>query len=112
MERKHSRLGIASFAISLLAGALLLALVVIAGVLGAGRARGGVPYPGQTLVGLAAIGLLAADGVAVGLGIASVCQSARIRVFGILGLTFSSLTLAGGVVLAVIGLIFTAIRAR
>jgi len=57
-------------------------------------------------------GLLGADEVAAGLGIASVCQSARKRIFGILGLSFSALTLVGGVGLMILGLIFVAMRAH
>jgi hypothetical protein len=112
VAESHSRLGIASFAISLAVGLLLLLLFVVAGFLNSGRIQHSGPYPGQTAVGILAIMLLAADIVAIGLGIASVCQSAKKRVFGILGLTFSSLTLVGGVALIIIGILFAASLSR
>jgi hypothetical protein len=108
MEEKHSRLGIASFAISMVVGLLFVALFAVAGVLNAGRFQRGGSYPGQALIGFIAIFLLTAEVVAVGLGIASVCQSARKRVLGILGLTCSSLTLLGVIALMIIGLVYAA----
>jgi hypothetical protein len=108
MEEKHSRLGIASFAISLVVGFLFVALFAIAGALNAGRFQRGGSYPGQTLVGFIAIFLMAAEIGAIGLGIASICQSARKRVFGVLGLAFSSLTLLGVIALMIIGLLYAA----
>jgi len=112
MEEKHSRLGIASFALSLITGFLLFILFAVAGMLNGGRVEHGGRYPGQMLVGFIVFGLLGADVVAAGLGIASVCQSARKRIFGILGLSFSALTLVGGVGLMILGLIFVAMRAH
>jgi len=106
MEEKHSRLGIASFAISIAVGCLMLLLFVIGGLLAAGRVQHGQAYPGQVLVGITAILLLAADIVAVGLGLAALFQPATKRIFGILGLTFSSLTVGGSVLLIVIGLLY------
>ena len=93
MEQPHSRLGIASFVISVIVIVLFLALFAVAGVLHQKHPEG--PYPGQILVGLIAIGLFFADVVAAGLGIASICQSASKRTFGILGLIFSALTIVG-----------------
>ena len=103
---KHSGIGIASFVISLAAGCLLLALLVIAGFLNSGRVEHGKPYPGQTIVGLALIALMGADVVAAGLGVASLFQNTKKRLFGILGLVFSSLTLLGGVGLVLIGIAY------
>lgn len=106
MEEKHSRLGMASFGISILIGCLIFALIIVAGVLNSGRIEHGQAYPGQTLVGLAILALLSADVLAVGLGIAALCQSGTRRLFGILGLTFSSLTLMGTVGLIILGLVY------
>ena len=106
MEERHSKLGIASFSISIAVGVLMLALFVVAGLLNAGRVQRGGEYPGQMLVGFAMIGLVAADVVAVGLGIAAITRPGTKRIFGLLGLIFSSLTILGGAGLVVIGLVY------
>ena len=106
MEEKHSRLGIASFGISIVVGCLMFALFIIASLLNAGRIQQGHEYPGQVIVGLIGIALLAGDVIAVGLGIAALCQSGRRRLFGILGLTFSSATIVGAIGLIILGLAY------
>jgi len=106
MEEKHSRLGIASFAVSVAVGCSMLLLFVIGGVLSAGRIQGAQDYPGQVVVGIVAILLLAADIVALGLGLAALFQPATKRVFGVLGLTFSSLTVVGSSALIAIGILY------
>ena len=112
VEVKHSMLGIASFAISVGVGCLMLVLFMVAGFLNAGRVQHGQGYPGQLIVGLFAIFLWAADLVAAGLGIAALCQAGRKRLFGVLGLVFSSGTLLGSIALVVVGLIYAARFAR
>jgi len=106
VEKKHSGIGIASFGISVAVGILMVALLGMAAVLSAHRVQGNPNYPGQTLVGLAAIFLMAADVLAVGLGIASVCQTGRQRLFGILGLVFSGGTILGTLALIIIGILY------
>lgn len=106
MEEKHSRLGMASFGISIFIGCLIFILFIVAGALSSGRVDHGHPYPGQSLVGLAILALLAADFLAVGLGIAALCQTGTRRLFGILGLAFSSLTLMGTVGVIILGLMY------
>jgi hypothetical protein len=103
MDDRHSGIGIASFAISLVTGPLLLGVFVIAGILY--NAHRGAQYPGQTLVGFATMGLMALDAVAFGLGIASIVQPKRNKLFGILGLVFSGMTMLGTAGLIFIGLI-------
>ncbi len=49
---------------------------------------------------------MAADVLAVGLGIAAVCQTGKKRLFGILGLVFSGGTIMGTIALIIIGLIY------
>jgi hypothetical protein len=112
MEEKHSVLGIASFSISIAVGCLMILLFVAAGVLNAGRIEHGREYPGQAIVGLTAILLLAADVVAAGLGIATLCQANRKRLFGILGLVFSMGTVLGSVALIIVGLAYASRFAR
>jgi hypothetical protein len=102
-EEKHSRMGVASFVISLVAGIAMLALFIVAGMLHRYHQQDG-QYPGQVMVGLVMIFLFFAELVAVGLGIASVCEKGRKKVFGILGLSFSALTVLGAVGLIVLGL--------
>ncbi len=112
MEEKHSRLGIASFALSLIVGFLLIAVFVAAGLLAQRHGARGGNYPGQTAIGLSAIALFGADLVALALGIVSVCRRGRKRLFGILGLVFSTLTLllAGGLML--VGVFVAAMAGR
>ena len=107
-EEKHSTLGIISFAISIAVGVLMLAVFTIAGILNQGRVQHGQSYPGQLIIGLSAIFLLAADVLAVGFGIAALCEKGKKRVFGLLGLVFSSSTILGAVGLIVLGLMFIA----
>ena len=106
LTEKHSGLGIASFGISIAVGCLMVLLLCMATILNAHRIEGDPTYPGQTVVGLAAIFLMAADVVAVGLGIAALCQTGKKRLFGILGLVFSSSTVLGTVGLIIIGLVY------
>ncbi len=63
----------------------MLLLFVIGAILSAGRVQGAQDYPGQVVVGIVAILLLAADIVALGLGFAALFQPATKRVFGVLG---------------------------
>ena len=104
-EEKHSRLGIASFTLAIIVAVAMLATFVIAGLLHSSHPDG--PYPGQALVGIVAILLMLVDVVAVGLGIASISQSGVKKVFGILGLIFSALTVLGSIGLILLGLKMT-----
>jgi hypothetical protein len=103
-EQPHSRLGIASFSISMAVGCLVLVVFLVAAILNAGRPPRG---QGQEIVGFAILFLLAADLGAVGLGIAALCEPGKKKLFGILGLVFSSSTLLGCVGLIIIGLMMT-----
>lgn len=108
VSQKHSGLGIVSFSMSIGVGFLMLVVFVVAGLLSAGRVHHGQTYPGQMAIGFAAIFLLGLDVIAVGLGIAAVCQKDRKRLFGILGLVFSAATVLGTIGLMIIGLMFAA----
>lgn len=84
-----------------------MVLVLCAATLLAGHRHPGEPaYPGQTLVGLFIIILAAGDAVAAGLGIAALCQKGKNRLFALLGVIFSGMTIAGVVGLIVIGLMY------
>ena len=108
MDEKHSKVGIASFVISVGVAILMLAAFVVAGILNQNHIQRGQKYPGQEIVGLAVIFLLAVDVMAAGLGVASLFQAGTKRLFGILGLVFSGLTLLGSVGLIIIGLMYAA----
>ncbi len=104
METKHSGMGIAAFVISLLAGAFMLGLVVVAGAIEMST-PGGMDERSLTALGLGLLILLTmvADVVAAALGIAALAQRDRKKVFGILGLVFAVATLIGVVVLMIVG---------
>jgi hypothetical protein len=104
MEQKHSGLGIASFIMSITVCFLIFVMIVIAGILASHRVEGERMYPGQMLVGFGIIFLLIVDVIAVLLGIASVCQSDRKKLFGVLGLAISGLTVLGTLALIALGL--------
>lgn len=110
---RHSALGVAAFATSLGIGVLMLITFVFAGIAAAGHARsgGGGQYPGQIIVGLVTLGLMGADVVALGLGIAALFQSGRKKVFAILGVVFASAILLGTAGVIVLGLHLAAKRA-
>jgi len=109
-KQKHSSMGIASFATSIGVGFLLIVLFGIAGFLHSKMIPGQAHYPGQVTVGSVFILLIAVDVVAFGLGIASVFESEKKRSFGILGLTFSTLTILGSIGLMAIGLMIMVFR--
>ena len=104
--KKHSGLGIASFALSIVVGGLIFIVFCAATVLSSHRTPGARAYPGQTIVGLFIILFTAADAVAAGLGIAALFQKEKNRLFGILGVAFSSATIVGVVGLIIIGLMY------
>jgi len=108
VEEKHSVLGVSSFALSIAVGGLMFLLFIVAGLLNSGRVEHGQTYPGQVIVGLAVMFLLAVDLVAVGLGIAALCQAGKKRLFGVLGLVFSSGTILGTICLIIVGLTYAA----
>jgi hypothetical protein len=104
VEEKHSGVGIVSFAISLLAGFSMLLVIMIAGILSSQHPLGARPSVAQSIVGLGMFMLLGMDLVAVTLGIAALCQTQRNKLFGILGLVISSVTILGTLGLMVLGL--------
>jgi len=104
MDKKHSGIGIASFITSILVGALMFLMFVVAGVMAATTPGGINPKSAATIVlGLSIIALLLADFVALGLGIGDLCQRDRNKLFAVLGTVFSAGTMAGTVFLIIIG---------
>lgn len=104
VDKKHSGMGIASFVISVVAAVLVFVLLVVAGVMEA-TTPGGIDEAsaGAVIVGLLIIALLGVDLVAIGLGIAALMQGGRKKVFPVLGLVFSCVTVVGTLLLVVIG---------
>jgi hypothetical protein len=105
-SQKHSGLGIASFVISLVAGAAIFADVVIAGVLEA-TTPGGMDErsPEAIFIGLGIIAFIVLDVVALGLGFAGLLQPDRKKLFAVLGAIFSFATVACTAVIIIFGLI-------
>lgn len=104
----HSGMGIASFVISLIAGAGLLILVGIAGV--ADSRPGGLDEESLMAGMLGLLMLLAAlaQMVALGLGIAGLVQTGRSKLFGVLGTVFASTALLGSLLLILVGAVLEA----
>ena len=104
MEQKHSGIGIASFVISIVAGILIFILLGIAGSLEAST-PGGIDENSTeaVMIGLAIIGLLFLNVLAVGLGIGGLLQKERKKIFAILGTVFSSFFILGVIGLMVLG---------
>ena len=104
-EQKHSRLGIASFITSIVSGILIFIVIVIAGVIEASTPGGmDEESAGAAMVGFAAIALLNAELVALGLGIAGLLQKERKKIFAILGVVFSAGTFVLVILLMILGL--------
>ncbi len=102
--RKHSGLGIASFALSIFVGLAAIALVVVAGVMEASSA-GGIDEESvfALIVGLSVFAVIGMNFVGVGLGIAGLFQSNRLKVFPILGVIFNGLVVLGLIGLMILG---------
>ena len=99
----HSGLGIASFIISMAAGAALVILLVIAGVLGS--QSGGMDEESAGAIVLGLLLALTALGhvLALGLGIAALVQAGSNKLFGILGTVFASMALLLTLLIVLIG---------
>jgi RsiW-degrading membrane proteinase PrsW (M82 family) len=103
-NQKHSGLGIASFVISILAGAAIICLVAAAGMMEA-TTPGGIDEkaPATILMGLGIVAFVLLDFVALGLGIAAFFQTERNKLFAILGTIFSGVMVAGTIALIAFG---------
>lgn len=104
MEPKHSKLGIASFTMSILIALLIFCMFIILGVIESST-PGGMDEKSPTAIisGLFIIALLFGDVVAFGLGVGALFMANTKKLFGILGSVFSGLTLLATVVLIIIG---------
>lgn len=101
----YSGLGIASFAVSLIAAALSFALVALSGVLSYTRPDGlDEESLAAILIGLGLMITVFAELAAAGLGIGCLFQRDRRKLYGVLGLIFSIATLLVIVALLAFGL--------
>lgn len=105
VDLKHSGLGIASFVLSILVGLSIFASLVAAVI---AAESGGAEFSDDSgasmILGLAVMGLLLLDLLALALGIGGLLQANRQKVFAILGTLFSFLIAAGTGSLVAIGL--------
>lgn len=115
-ESAHSRMGIASFVIAVLATVVLVALFVGGGVVAASAFENVDPqtldpetvqnspaFAGLALIGIGVFGCLVLYVVGLGLGIAGLIQRTRKRLFPALGTALNGLVLTAVVVLFALG---------
>ena len=104
--RRHSGLGIASFVISIIAGLIMFALVVMAGIMTV-KAGGQLDEqsPEAVVLGCSILAGSFLYLVGIGLAIGGLCQRNRHKVFPVLGLVLNIVFLLGIAVLMVIGLV-------
>ncbi len=86
---KHSGFGIASFIISILAPAFFICSLMTLYFVGGGA------YPGAMVIVPLFLGAYGFLFIGIGLGIAGLFQKNRRKVYAILGITFSGLTILG-----------------
>lgn len=104
MEPKHSALGITSFILSIVVGGLILVTFLIAGVMEMRSPEGMDERALSTVViGLAIIGLILMELLAFGIGVGGLFQKASKKLFALLGIIVSSLTLIVTLGLIVLG---------
>ena len=105
VSMKHSGIGIASFSMSVGILIVTFVLVVVAGVMEAST-PGGIneESPAAIMLGLSIIGMVLLNIVAFGLGIGTMFQKDRKKLFGILGMSFSALTIVGIISLIMFGM--------
>jgi len=92
LEQKHSRFGIASFILSLVAGLAMCGALVFVILLPGFDTGTQSTHLFTLVVGLVFCGFFLVDFVAIGLGIAGLFERNRKKVFAILGIVFSSAT--------------------
>ena len=102
---KHSRLGIASFIVSLVTLLLFFLIILIAGVYATNN-PGAIEQemsPFLIFIGFITIFALLLCLVGIGLGIAGALQKDRKVVFAVLGLIFNAVIFFGAIGLAILG---------
>jgi len=105
VKLKHSGMGVASFATSVVAG--LLIIVCYIAIVAKTLATGGTLDKHSSFAiisGMIIIGLLLCDLIALGLGIAGIFEKNRKKVFAILGTIISAMMILMVISLTIIGL--------
>jgi hypothetical protein len=115
-ENAHSRMGIASFVIAILATVVLVALFVVGGIVAASAFENVDPqaldpesvqsspaFAGLALIGIGVFGCLVLYVIGLGLGIAGLIQSVRKRLFSVLGTALNGFVLFVFVALFALG---------
>lgn len=115
-ENAHSRMGVASFVIAILATVLLVALFVAGGLVAASAFENVDPqtldpesvqsspaFAGLALIGIGVFGCLVLYIVGLGLGVAGLIQRTRKRLFSALGTALNGLVLTAMFVLFALG---------
>ena len=115
-ENAHSRMGIASFVIAILATVVLVALFVVGGVVAASAFQNVDPqalgpesvqsspaFAELALIGIGVLGCLVLHVVGLGLGIAGLIQRLRKRLFSVLGTALNGLVIFVFVALFALG---------
>lgn len=115
-EDAHSRMGIASFVIGILATVVLVALFVVGGVVAASAFQNVDPqaldpesvqsspaFAALALIGIGVFGCLVLYVVGLGLGIAGLIQSLRKRLFAVLGTALNGFVILVFVALFALG---------
>ena len=100
---KHSRLGVASFVISLITGVVEFLVIISAGVLEV-EGQMSEASAAAVVIGMFIMLGMFANLVGVGLGIAAVVQKKAKKLFGVLGLIFN-----GCLILLILGLMIIGI---
>ena len=105
VKLQHSGLGIASFIISIAAGIGMFILVAAAGIMETVM-PGGVDEESAVaaVLGLLVIGSIMVQMGALALGISGLFQKDKYKVFAVLGVVFSSLSIFGIIGLIIIGI--------
>jgi hypothetical protein len=99
-ERKHSKLGVASFVTGLVSSISLPAVIIFAGYL---STTGGEDDFDRMMIGLGLLFLLVTAVVAFILGIAALFQKNVQKAFAAVGIFFSSFPILGAIILMMIG---------
>ncbi len=101
---KQSGLGIASFVLSIFCGFAVLTIFLVAGYLEMSRPEGiDEKSPEALFVGFAMILALGLTAIAFALGLAALFQRNRRMSLAILGMFFSTMIIAGTVLLMILG---------
>ncbi|MGH3147182.1 MAG: hypothetical protein ACRDTR_15405 [Rubrobacter sp.] len=115
-EKVHSRMGVASFVIAIVATVVIVGLFVVGGVVAASAFQNVDPqtldpesvqnspaFAGLALIGIGVFGCLILYVVGLGLGIAGLIQNTRRRLFAALGTGLNGLVLIAFVALFALG---------